>query len=85
MLLIPLLFTEHCCQQLAEENRTLQGRTTSLREMVRRLEGELKSSTTTLAASEAETNKYKSKVVQLQVTCSHMYLVKMIVIALAYN
>jgi len=64
-------FTEHHCQQLAEENRTLQGRITSLREMVRRLEGELKSNTTALAASEAETSKYKNKVAQLQVTCSY--------------
>lgn len=38
--------------------------------MVRRLEGELKSNTTALAASEAEASKYKSKTSQLQV----MYL-----------
>lgn len=58
--------TQSEVDQLAEENRTLQGRITSLREMVRRLEGELKSNTTALAASEAEANKYKSKVAHLQ-------------------
>lgn len=64
----PLLyFIEYGQPQLAEENRTLQSRITSLREMVRRLEGELKSNTTALATSEAEAIKYKGKVAQLQV------------------
>lgn len=46
--------------------------------MVRRLEGELKSNTTTLSASEAEANKYKSKVAQLQVTRCKIRVVTMV-------